>query len=491
MKREQANAFNTREDLYAERPNIVSGISDLPSDRVAVTERSVAPSPNVQTSVTSSSTLSYNVRPSPEMPSDFIQPRSSPNVVSDFQPRLSDGASAPSTRAPLGIAPMSMPTQWAINNIVRSSPEMPSDTVQHRSSPNVVGDFQPRLSDGASTPGTRAPLGIAPTSVPIQPSTPPVTNTLVNERGPDTTVTIRGTMASLPISDVIACLGDHGCLDLTDQVVASNSSEFPFATGGFGDVYYGSLRNGSRVSLKCIRLLVGSGDEGRKQLKRAARELYVWSKCQHPNVLELLGVAKFRDQIAMVSPWMEQGNLCWYISQNPHVERYGLCVQAAEGVAYLHGEGTVHGDIKGANILVSKDGYLKLTDFGNATLREYTLKFTSTTSTPSISMRWTAPEIVLGEVGISAEADVYALGMTLLEVVTGAVPYNGLGDIPVFGKIIHKIHPVRPEGDLPFNNTQADSAWSLMTSCWSYNAEERPKASAVRDQMKLIAQASF
>ncbi|KAH7327577.1 kinase-like domain-containing protein [Rhizoctonia solani] len=438
--REQTNVIATREDLYVAGPNVnqnvVSDISNAQSDQVTFTGRSAISSPNVQSSVTSSSASSYNVRPSANIRSDDIQHRSSPNVVSDLQPHLPGGTSRtfstePFTRVPAAFASVPTPTQMPAQSVV---------------------------------------------------------STLVNERGPDTTVTIRGTM---PISDVIACLGDHGCLDLTDQVIASSSSKFPFATGGFGDVYCGSLRNGSRVSLKCIRLLVGSGDEGRKQLKHAARELYIWSKCQHPNVLELLGVAKFRDQIAMVSPWMEQGNLCWYISQNPHVERYGLCVQVSEGVAYLHGEGTVHGDIKGANVLVSQDGYLKLTDFGNATLHEYTLKFTSTTSTPSVSMRWAAPEVVLGEVGISAEADVYALGMTLLEVITGAVPYNGLGDIPVFGKIIHKIHPVRPEADLPSQSARADSVWSLLTSCWSYNAQERPTASTVRDEMKLIAQASF
>lgn len=422
------------EDIDVSEPstnqNVVADISNIRSDAVVFTGPPVTASPNMQSSVASSSQVSYNVRPTTNIQSDAVKPQYSPNVIIDVKSRLSSRTSRTSGEPSTG------------NSAVVSSTPIPTQTV--------------------------------------------AVSTFSNERRANATAIIRGTM---PIADVIACLGDHGCADITDQVDASSISEFPFANGGFGDVYCGSLRSGSRVSLKCIRILVGSTEEGRKQLKHAARELYIWSKCQHPNVLELSGVVKFRGQIAMVSPWMEQGNLCWYISQNPHVERYSLCAQVSEGVAYLHSKGIVHGDIKGANVLVSEDGQLKLTDFGNAALREYTIRFSSTTSAPSVSMRWTAPEVVLGEVGTSPEADVYALGMTFLEVISGTVPYDGLSDIPVFGKIMNKIHPVRPEEHLPSNSAQADSAWSLMTSCWLYNAQERPKASKVRDEMKLIVQA--
>jgi hypothetical protein len=58
--------------------------------------------------------------------------------------------------------------------------------------------------------------------------------------------------------------------------------------------------------------------------KRAARELYNWSKAKHVNILELLGVAIFRDQLAMVSPWMENGTLSSYVSRNPGANRWEL-----------------------------------------------------------------------------------------------------------------------------------------------------------------------
>jgi hypothetical protein len=58
--------------------------------------------------------------------------------------------------------------------------------------------------------------------------------------------------------------------------------------------------------------------------KRAARELYNWSKAKHDNILELLGVAIFREQLAMVSLWMENGTLSSYVRQNLDANRWAL-----------------------------------------------------------------------------------------------------------------------------------------------------------------------
>ncbi|KAG9089189.1 hypothetical protein FRC07_012385, partial [Ceratobasidium sp. 392] len=74
----------------------------------------------------------------------------------------------------------------------------------------------------------------------------------------------------------------------------------------------------------------------------------------------------------------------------------------------------IHGDLKGSNILVSGSGIPLLADFGNATLHEYTLNFTGTTTKSAISSRWAAPELFKGTTTHNAPTDVYALGMTIL-----------------------------------------------------------------------------
>ncbi|KAF8593294.1 kinase-like protein [Ceratobasidium sp. AG-I] len=146
-------------------------------------------------------------------------------------------------------------------------------------------------------------------------------------------------------------------------------------------------------------------------------ELHVWSKCTHSYVQELLGVAYVRNQFAMISPWLEHGSLPEYMKRNPMIDRCKMCTQIAEGLAYLHGRDIIHGDIKGPNILVANDHTPRLTDFGNATLREYSLRFATSNTKNPISWRWAprkkAPELYK-EGKESKEADIYTLGMDQL-----------------------------------------------------------------------------
>ncbi|KAF8603021.1 kinase-like protein [Ceratobasidium sp. AG-I] len=215
-----------------------------------------------------------------------------------------------------------------------------------------------------------------------------------------------------------------------------------------------------------------------------ARELYTWSKFHHENVLELLGVANFQDRIAMVSPWMDNGALPNYIAQRRNVDRYLICLQITNGLTYLHDMGTVHGDIKGFNILVSKDGTAKIADFGNTLLNEYTLQFTDTTSSSGLSTRWTAPELLEGRTPRSFEADVYALGMTILEVITGLPPYHDKSDSAVMYAVgIKRAHPPRPD-TIPATTQRGNALWALLLRCWAYEPEARLKAREVLDAMK-------
>ncbi|KAG9074523.1 hypothetical protein FS749_013922 [Ceratobasidium sp. UAMH 11750] len=166
---------------------------------------------------------------------------------------------------------------------------------------------------------------------------------LMSESNAVAQVMISSTMS---ISDITRHLVDHRCKDVTQYLDLSSCDETPISWGGFGDIYRGRLSDGAQVAIKCARYSIGSHAESRKILKRSAHELYVWSKYQHPNLLELFGFAQFRGRIAMVSPWMENGNLSQYVSRNPGVDRCRLCVQVCEGLTYLHSMDTVHGDLK-------------------------------------------------------------------------------------------------------------------------------------------------
>ncbi|CAE6445960.1 unnamed protein product [Rhizoctonia solani] len=206
---------------------------------------------------------------------------------------------------------------------------------------------------------------------------------------------------------IIEYLVDNGCIDVTSQL--TNISEY--FSGRQSDVYRSELRDGTAVAVKCLRELTNPGNGPNKILKHTARELYTWSISSHPNVLGLVGLAIVRDKLAMVAPWMEYGSLLAYTDANPKADRCNLCTQIAEGLTYMHALGVAHGDMKGDNVVVSKEGVAKITDFGCATMkREFPVTFTATESL-QYSVRWAAPEMFLEDGATTFETDVYAFGM--------------------------------------------------------------------------------
>ncbi|KAG8777665.1 hypothetical protein FRC12_000266 [Ceratobasidium sp. 428] len=128
-------------------------------------------------------------------------------------------------------------------------------------------------------------------------------------------------------TDIIQNLVSHGCQDITANLDLPSCSEFPFSSGGSGDVYRGRLRNGLRIAIKGVRILDPSGggsEQQQKHLKHAAREIHTWSKLQHPHVLVLLGLVQYRGRICMVSPWMKRGSLRNHMERTPGRKRSQL-----------------------------------------------------------------------------------------------------------------------------------------------------------------------
>lgn len=123
-------------------------------------------------------------------------------------------------------------------------------------------------------------------------------------------------------------------------------------------------------------------------------------------------------------------------------ERVGLraVVQVLEGLAYLHAEGVIHRDIKGANILTTKEGKVKLADFGVAT-RLADLDPQAVVGTPY----WMAPEVIEMS-GVSTACDIWSVGCTVIELLTGQPPYAELAPMPALFRIVQDDHPPVPEG---------------------------------------------
>lgn len=286
-------------------------------------------------------------------------------------------------------------------------------------------------------------------------------------------------------SQMLECLVEHGCLDLTTTI--NQTSPGLVVGGGFGDIYSGKLRNGTDIAIKVWRFVTVTESEG-KSLKRAMREIYSWSKLNHENIHKLLGVTVHQDRLGMVSRWMEHGNLQEYIQKNPAVERYPLCIQVAAALKYLHSKNMVHGDMKAGNILVSQDGVAKLTDFDHSIMSDCSLRFSETTRIGGGTLRWMAPELVILEPSHqrNKRTDIYALGMTLLEIITGSVPYGSQcrKDFQVYNKLKEKVLPERAE---QFDQDERGvGVWALLVRCWDHDPDVRPSADEVLDLLRHL-----
>lgn len=124
------------------------------------------------------------------------------------------------------------------------------------------------------------------------------------------------------------------------------------------------------------------------------------------------------------------------------------------GLQYLHDQGVIHRDIKGANILTTKDGKVKLADFGVSTS---TLAGADKEAQVVGTPYWMAPEIIQLS-GATPASDIWSLGCTVIELLEGKPPYHKLAPMPALFAIVNDDHPPLPEGVSPVSQH-----WNLLS----------------------------
>ncbi|KAE9396543.1 kinase-like protein [Gymnopus androsaceus JB14] len=202
------------------------------------------------------------------------------------------------------------------------------------------------------------------------------------------------------------------------------------AGGGFADIWIGRLDK-QRVCIKVLRFFQQGSDRA-TLLKALSKEVLLWRQLNHPNILPFLGINTelFSPSFCIVSPWMSNGDIMSY-ARNRSLDlstKLEHTIQIAEGLFYLHGldPPVVHGDIKGANILISDDRHCCLADFGLSVLDTQSMNPAHTASVQG-SLRWLAPEFInptpMPVQGRLTSRDIYAFGCTVFEILTGQPPF--------------------------------------------------------------------
>ncbi|QRW22765.1 Tyrosine-protein kinase [Rhizoctonia solani] len=165
-----------------------------------------------------------------------------------------------------------------------------------------------------------------------------------------------------------------------------------------------------------------------------------------------------------------------------------LCAQVTEGLSYMHSVGIIHGDIKGVGENSNfRRGIPRICGFGQATIinPDSELQFEYVPS--EYTSRWAAPELFTDEeVSKKPASDVYSLGMTILEIVTGSIPWADKTEHAVFGALMSGNLPERSHQHFPLQDRWANLTWSLLTQCWDMDPAKRPTVAEVGSKLKEI-----
>ncbi|KAH9039389.1 ras guanine nucleotide exchange factor domain-containing protein [Lactarius hengduanensis] len=266
-------------------------------------------------------------------------------------------------------------------------------------------------------------------------------------------------------------------VDLSGNVTRS---DHPIATGGSQDIYTGEW-TGQEVALAYPR------NQTRASQERFRRQVEIWRTLRHPNVLPLLGIAYIGNFVYSVSPYMEYGNIMQYLKIHPEAHRVLLLSEIASATEYLHSRGIIHGDLRGTNVLLSRDSHAFLADFGCARVEE--VEVTGPTEALTYgSTRWLAPELMTQSnyVPTTRNTDVWSFGMLCVEIFTDNVPFNHIPNEAFIPLVIRDgTLPTRPEGDI-ITKGLTDAMWDLMNRCWRREPESRPKMPEIRETIQIV-----
>ncbi|KAH8821133.1 cell division control protein-like protein 15 [Xylogone sp. PMI_703] len=215
--------------------------------------------------------------------------------------------------------------------------------------------------------------------------------------------------------------------------------------GAFGSVYKAfNWGTGEAVAVKQIKL----GDLPKSELRMIEAEIDLLKNLNHDNIVKYLGFVKSPDCLNIILEYCENGSLhsiCKSYGKFPENLVGVYMGQVLQGLQYLHDQGVIHRDIKGANILTTKDGKVKLADFGVSTS---TLSGADKEAQVVGTPYWMAPEIIQLS-GATPASDIWSLGCTVIELLEGKPPYHKLAPMPALFAIVNDDHPPLPEGVSP------------------------------------------
>ena len=269
--------------------------------------------------------------------------------------------------------------------------------------------------------------------------------------------------------------------------------EKELGSGAMGAVYLARyIKNNHRVAIKIMSSSINSNASS-SLVARFEREAEILKHLNNPNIVRLFGIGKFKgmryyameviDGETLEAILLRKGSFSWD-------ETIELGKQICNALQHAHDNGVVHRDIKLSNLMVTKQGVLKLTDFGIAKDLDGTLLTGANCAIGTAA--YMSPEQCRGESTITGKSDLYSLGVVLFELLTGKRPFRGNNAVELF---LHHVQ-TKPEKPSRINFEIPKFLDTLILHLLEKDPDDRPPSASVvakileEIRVKILAQTS-
>lgn len=262
------------------------------------------------------------------------------------------------------------------------------------------------------------------------------------------------------------------------QVIGQYQLGEMLGKGAFGVVYRGlNMETGAFVAVKQI----ATRGVPKGHLASVMTELQLLKELKHPNIVQYIALIETRENINFVLEYIEGGSLEALLKKfgkMPEVLIVRYTQQILAGLEYLHSRNVIHRDIKCGNILITKDGTVKLADFGIATNL-------SNESGPDAagSPYWMAPEIIELR-GACTASDIWSLGCAIIELITGDPPFSEMAPMAALFAMVEQPHPPLPSDCSP-------QLRDFLLKCFDKDTSQRWSATKLLDHPLINPNSSY
>jgi serine/threonine protein kinase len=252
-------------------------------------------------------------------------------------------------------------------------------------------------------------------------------------------------------------------------------------TGGMGKVY--KVRNVFSDRIEAMKVLLPNLADQKELADRFLREIKVLASLNHPNIAVLRTALMIDNQLVMIMEYVEGITLASQLEQEtiPWGDALNYIDQVLAALSYAHNQNVIHRDIKPANMMVTPSGAVKLMDFGIA--RSGNDLGLTVTGTTVGSLAYMSPEQVKCE-PIDARSDLYSVGVSLYEMVTGQRPFKGDSNFSIMQAQLQQTPrpPIEIKMGLPESLNQ-----TILLALSKEPARRFQSADAFRNALKSVA----